>query len=393
MKTAQKPSILRQRNQELVIATLQSRERLSRRGVAQQTGISYPTVSKILVDLVASKVVDEQDDEYTGFGRPGKVYRIAKETRAVLGLVIGPVNCELVLSGCDGRIRDESTFRFRTPRRFSTLIKTIKERIERITLGDCEELIGLGATVPGLIDRTTQTIVESPNMPQLDGKQLGQELERAIKLPVTVVQCMHGLFLAERMFGEARNMNDFVLLNYVGGLGIAVGCDGKLMDGAHGLAGEFGHTTVDISGPICACGNRGCLEVFATDKVVAEAVSKRIGRDVDFKEVEQLVLKEQLDIADILERATDYLAVGVASTINIFDPEAVFLHGRFLHLQDTLFNRLLEQVGKRALAASLDRCRITCVNQRPQESERAGAVAAIVHQLTVRRRAKELSNV
>ncbi len=351
--------------------------------MAQQTGISYPTVSKILADLVAAKVVDEQDEEYIGFGRPAKVYQLASEVRAVLGLVIGPVNCELVVSGCDGRIRDESTCRFRTPRRFSTLIKTIGKRLKQMQ-GEGEEFIGLGVTVPGLIDRETEEIVKSPNIPQLDGKRFGAELEQVIGLPVAVVQCMHGLFLAERMFGEARDLNNFLLLNYNGGLGIAVCNDDQLMYGSNGLAGELGHTTVDVEGPVCGCGNRGCLETFATDKVVAESVSRRLGKNLDISEAAQLHAGGELDIDDILERAVDYLAIGVASAVNIFNPEVVFLHGRFLHLQDRLFDRLCEQVRQRALAATLEQCRIIRVNQRTQESERAGAVAAIVHQLTIR---------
>ncbi len=392
MRTAQPPSAARQRNEELVIGTLQARSRLSRRGVAQHTGISYPTVSKILADLVATKVVDEQDDEYVGFGRPGKVYSIAGESRSVIGLVIGPVNCELVVAGCDGRIRNDSTVCFRTPRRFPALIRTIAERVERLAKNLDGQLMGLGVTVPGLIDRESQEIVACPNIHQLAGKRVGAELEKILQVPTAVVQCMHGLFLAERMFGEARGIDDFVLLNYYGGLGIAVCSGGQLMTGANGLSGEFGHITVDLAGPRCGCGNRGCLETFATDQVVAHAVSQRIGRDIDIEQIVQQDAAAALDIDDILQRAVDYLAVGVAAATNIFNPEAIFLHGRFLHLRATLFERLEQQVRQRALAASLDRCKIISVHQRPQESERVGAVAAIVHQLTAGRRVRELAN-
>ncbi len=392
-KIAQKPSHERQRNEELVIGTLHARQPLSRRGVAQHTGISYPTVSKILADLVATKVVDEQDDKYSGFGRPAKVYRLADENRSVLGLVIGPAHCELVVANCDGHIRDDSTCRFRTPRRFSTLIRTIAERVAHLAGGVEGNLMGLGATIPGQIDRESQKIVTCPNMHQVEGKQIGAELKRALNIPTAVVQCMQGLYLAERMFGEAQTLNDFVLLNYYGGLGVAVCVEGRLLTGASGLAGEFGHTTIDVNGPVCGCGNRGCLETFATDKVVAEIVSRRIGRTIDVEELFQQDAQQRFDIDDILEQAVDYLAVGVASAINIFNPEAVFLHGRFLHLRETLCDRLREQVRRRALAASFERCRIVPVEQRVQESERVGAVAAILHQLTVGRRAQELADV
>lgn len=360
--------------------------------MARETGISYPTVSKILADLVAAKVVEAEDDEYAGFGRPGKVYRLASQTRCVLGLIIGPVNCELVMAGCDGRIHDESTTRFRTPRRFSTLIRTIVERVERLMQSSDGEVIGLGVTVPGLIDRESQEIIACPNIRPLEGKQIGTELNQKLKLPTAVVQCMQGLFLAERMYGEARGMSDFVLLNYSGGLGIAVCSGGRLMSGSTGLAGEFGHITVDLNGPVCGCGNRGCLETFATDKVLAEAASQRASRAIDIREVEQMAADGKLEIDDLAERAVDYLAVGVAAAVNIFNPEAIFLHGRFLHLREPLIKRLCEGVRNRALAASLDRCRIIPVTQRPQETERVGAIAAIVHQLTVGSAAKELVN-
>ena len=377
---------LRHRNQERVIATLKAHPFLTRRALAREAGISYPTVSKILADLVAAKVVIERQDRGFGLGRPPKVYRLAADTRVVLGLSIGPAKSELVASGCDGRILEASTRTFRTPRRFSTLTRTIKDHMDRMVLEGGQEIIGVGVSVPGLIDRQSRRVVQSPNLPSLDGRSLGVEMEQALEIPVAVVQCMHGLFLAERMYGEARHYDDFVLLNYVGGLGIAACSEGRFLSGAHGLAGELGHITVDVNGPRCGCGNRGCLETFATDQVVARAVSQRLGVELDFDGVCRRDQEERLEIDDVLDRATDYLAIAVAATINIFDPKVVFLHGRFLQMRRRLFDRLEAQVRRRALSLSLERCRLVSATERTKTSERIGAVAAIVHHLTALQR-------
>ncbi len=371
----------RQRNEERVLSTLRDEPLLSRRTIAERAGVSYPTVTKILADLVGSQVVDELDHIYQGFGRPGKLYRLAAQSRFVAGLVVGTRSCELVLAGCDGRIHEQTQQRFKTPARFSTLVRLVAQRLAKLEQELDGTLLGLGVTIPGLVDTATGKVLTSPNVKQLQGRTVAVDLQKELSFPVTAVPCMHGLFLAERLFGRVRQCDDFILLNYVGGLGTAICSGGNLLTGAHGMAGELGHITVDNNGPACACGNRGCLETKCTDRVIEDVVSIRLGKNLTFDQIVAADRLEALPIDDLLDEAVDYLAIGVATAINLFDPQAVFLYGRFLHLRPSLADRLRSQVTQRSIS-SLKHCRLHLVADRVQELERAGAVATIIRHLT-----------
>ena len=378
-----KTSIERRVNQRRVLKALQEGRALSRRALAEQTGISYPTVSKIIEALAEAQLVEELAGEYSGQGRPGKVYRLRRDARTVAGLVIGPVHCDLVAGGLDGSVDRRSAVRFKTPRRRETLLKSVARHVALLAEKTGQTLSGIGVSVPGLIDRVDGRIVECPNLHQLDGCLLGPELQGRLAIPVAVVQTMHAQFLAERLFGLAREAENFVLLNYHGGLGICACLDGQVMRGAHGLAGEFGHVTVEPKGAACGCGNRGCLETVATDQAVAQAVSRRAGRELDIEDVLALTASGELDASDELQQAMRFLAIGVASALNIFNPELILVCGRFLGAQADLVDRFRDEVQRRALAPAFDVCRIEVRTDPPQEMEQLGAVASIVHELTL----------
>ncbi len=389
----QRTFIERQVNERRVLKALQSDGRLSRKQIAERAGVSYPTVAKIIETLVEARLVEELDDEYSGQGRPGKVYRLAVESRIVAGLVIGPVKCDLVAGQFDGRLLREGSRRFVTPKRRGNLLKAIERHVSELRGEIGGDLSGVGVSVPGLLHRDEGRVIECPNLRQLDGCPLRAELADRLAVPVQVVQSMHAQFLSERMHGRARGVDNFVLLNFHGGLGICVSLDGRVMRGVGGLAGEFGHITVEPEGPLCGCGNRGCLETLATDKIVAESVSRRIGRELDIEDVLAMSRDGEIDATSELQSATDYLAIGVAAAINTFNPEVILVCGRFLGASGELIDRLHEGVSRRALQTSYEECRIEIATRPPQHTEQAGAVASIVHELTLGSRERIVESV
>ncbi len=383
----------RERNSERVLGALQVCSPLSRADIAKNTGISYPTVSKIVTDFLQTEVVEEREDDYSGLGRPRKVYQLASSTRKVIGLVLSPVRCELVIGNCDGTIQDESTRFFDMPDSYAELLQVISKEIDQLKKKFVFEPLGLGMTVPGQIDKNNRRIIACPNILQLVGHQIERDLQELLNLQTTAVQCMHGAFLAERMFGVAKEIDNFVLLTHSGGIGIAVCNNGQLLQGASGLAGEFGHTIVKKNGPLCGCGNHGCLEALASDRAIAESLSEKIGNNVNFHEAIELIQSGEVDATEIVNSAIEYLATGVASIINIFNPEAVFLYGYVWNIDDKLFESFQQHVAERTLNASYQQCRLIINQGRPQIVERRGAIAALVHDLTVGHRTKQLELV
>src|SRR6185436_15728089 len=144
------------------------------------------------------------------------------------------------------------------------------------------------------------------------------------------------------------------------------------------MAGELGHVTVDLNGLKCGCGNHGCLETVATDAAFARAVSQRAGRRMEVEEIVRLAREGKIDVTAELEKTLDYLAVGIAAVVNIFNPEAVLVCSRMLDVGDDVFDRLKEKVASRALKPLMAGCRIL----RAEGNIRQGAIAGIIHHLT-----------
>ena len=119
-------------------------------------------------------------------------------------------------------------------------------------------------------------------------------------------------------------MNDFVMIGVYEGYGVRSSRGGKLLLGKDMMAGELGHVTVDLNGQKCGCGNTGCLETVATDPAFARAAAPSWVHDGD-REIVQLSRDGKIDVTEPLDRTLEYLGVGIAAAINIFNPQAVLV--------------------------------------------------------------------
>jgi predicted NBD/HSP70 family sugar kinase len=184
--------------------------------------------------------------------------------------------------------------------------------------------------------------------------------------------------MAERQFGLARGLEDFAMLDVSTGVGLGVMSGGRLLHGNRGLAGEVGHITVVANGRPCGCGNRGCLETVASDSALAWRVSQRLRRKFSVDGLLEGQRTGKLDMTAELNEACRYLAIGLATVINLFNPATLFVHGRMFALDPGLFGRVRQETKRRALAPSYDDCRIV----QARGSKRQGAVAGIIQHLT-----------
>lgn len=374
-----RPALLRRMNEQRILAAVEAHGSLSRADVMRQTGISAPTVSKTVASLIEANLLEEGDFRQDGPGRPGKTLRMARRNVQILGIEIGVRHCEIAIAGLDGRIDDSRRRRFGTPGEYSALLARIATEAERMSSHAGIPVIGLGISIPGLFNRREQRTLVSPNLHFLDDRQLSADLADCFGFEVIAIQESHALCLAERTYGMARDMDDFAMIDVSGGLGLGVVQNGGPLEGCRGLAGEYGHVTVNggSGAKTCGCGNLGCLETEATDGALALSVSKRIGEVVTIEEIVSKVRAGSLSIDEELDNAIGYLGIGVAGVINIFNPRAIFLHGRLLDIRDDVFDRVVEQTTRRSLRP----LRSDCTLIRARGNKLQGALAAISRHL------------
>jgi N-acetylglucosamine repressor len=325
--------------------------------------------------LIEARLVEEIEPSRGAVGRPGKLVRLAQSGVCVVGVVVGAKQCEAVLAGLDGRVEVDDMRTFATPADYDELVKATVRTVRELLRRRKSNVLGVGLSVPGLLNRREGRSIVSPNLHQLDGRNLGRDLEERLEIDVVVLQECHALCWAEQTFGAARGVDDFAMLDISEGLGLGVMHNGRIVQGHSGLAGELGHMTVELDGRPCGCGNRGCLETVATDTALATSVGERLGRRIELDEIIAGVQGGTLDCAGELDRVLDYLAVGTAAVVNIFNPQKLFIHGRLLDARVDLFGQLLERSERRALAPNWRDCQVV----RARGNKRLGAVAAAAY--------------
>lgn len=360
-----------------VLRAIQNEGPLSRAALARHTGLSAPTASKAIESLLRAGLLEE-DAPGGGRGRPAKRLRMASARAQVLGLVIDAGRCRVVSAGLDGTLHEERSTSFPTPETYDALLDEAARHLKLLRDSGPAATLGLGVSLPGLVDYRNERSVLSPNVGITNGHSPARDLADRLGLEAVVVQEEHALCLAERYYGGARGVDHFAVLDVSTGVGLGVMSGGRLVTGHCGFAGEIGHLTMELDGRLCGCGNYGCLETVASDSAFAWALSRRVGREMGIDEAVEAVGAGELDASWELARVGRYLGVAVAGVINLFNPAALFIHGRLLALDHGFLPRVMEEVRRRSLGPSVAECRITpAAGSKPH-----GAVAAIVDHLT-----------
>lgn len=377
-KNSAQPSLLRQLNERAIFETLLRDGSASRSDLIRSLGVSAPTVHKAVASLLEAGLVEEVGfDTSQTLGRPGKVYRVASRNVQVLGIALDVRQTTVVSAGLNGTLDPNLSIRFKTPSSYAALLASLERHIRSLATGNVQT-IGIGISTPGELDFANQRILLSPNLHITDGKSLSGDLRERTGINSIMYHETTGTCLSEWSHGAAKGLDHFVMIGVYEGFGTSIVCDGRLLQGRDGMAGELGHITVDIHGEPCGCGNRGCIETVATDQAFARRVSKRLGVE---KSVEQIIEEARsggINVRRELNETFDYLAVGAAAAINLFNPQAILLCSRLFDLEPDALDRLRSMIYARSLKPFAEKCPVI----RAEGDTARGAVASIIHHIT-----------
>lgn len=368
-----RPQLLGRMTQRAVVEALKARGPMSRADISRITGISPTTVSSAVMQVLKAGFVEETEAEISGPGRPGKLLQLAHGTVQVMGVSVEPEWCELVVGGLDG-LTAKRAIRFPTPNTYVLVLAEIERHAQHWLTQPGVRTLGLGLSLPGLIDPTQDRSAFSPNFHQTDNQRPGRDLAERLGVPTMLVQESDALCLAER---RAHRADDLAILDYKGGLGAGGIAGGRLFNRHLGLPTELGHLTAVPGGLRCGCGNLGCLETVATDTAFARLVSEKLGVSLTVDEAFTAVKEARVDARAELEKVVDYLAVAVAALGNLYAPPLIVLHGRLLDMDPELLVRLEAKAKPRLLAPLRDRCRLA----KSKSSKAQGALAGILDHL------------
>jgi predicted NBD/HSP70 family sugar kinase len=322
-----RPTAGRDLTQTAVLALLGRVGPLSRADVARELEISPPTVTQVVRRLLEQAMVEELDQAPSRGGRRGQLIGLVATAARAVGLKVAADHVAIVEARLDGSVLASHTLAFDAvapdaPGRLASLLRPFLEEQADIPL------LGLGVGVPGVVDSPDSGRVEAPVLGWSD-VPLGRHLHGALGLPVLVENDVKALAVAEQLFGRGRRHRDFLVVTIGSGVGMAIVANGSVYRGSRGGAGEFGHFPVEPGGPLCACGNRGCLEavIGATGLVRAAQAEGVLRAGQGVGRLQELADRGEPKAAAVYARAAGLLARAVAALVTVLDPEVVIILG------------------------------------------------------------------
>jgi glucokinase len=220
-----------------------------------------------------------------------------------------------------------------------------------------EEVRAIGLASPGPLDPYQGVILDTPNIPEWHDFPLGTKLAEHFHVPVHLDNDANLAALGEWKYGAGRGHKNVLYLTISTGIGGGVICDGRLLQGYHGLAAELGHVTIDPQGPLCSCGFPGHIESFCSGPAIARFVTEQLergeksslqaGPELNARQVFEAAAAGDTLARSAFARAGEYLGIGVANFLHTFDPSIVIFGGGVSQVGELLFKPFEESLKRR----------------------------------------------
>jgi glucokinase len=232
-------------------------------------------------------------------------------------------------------------------------------------------VVSAGIGLPGLYDPAAGTVRFLPNVPgEWVGRPMAGPVAARLGVPAFLINDARAFGLAELRLGAARGASSMVGLTLGTGVGCVIAIGGHVYQGHDGTGGEGGHQTIDPDGPLCGCGNRGCVEAFARADRIAEACGTATAEEAVARAREG-----DARARDGLAQAGRYLGIGIANLVVVVTPDVVVIGGGISAAGDLLFEPIRAELRRRVHITDLDRVRLVAA----ELGTLAGAIGAAVH--------------
>jgi predicted NBD/HSP70 family sugar kinase len=372
---------LRELNRLRVLETVRERGAVSRADIARQTGLARSTVSSLVTDLQGSGLVVEstngRDHGNSKGGRPPVLLTLNPSAGAVLGIHFDHRFVRVAVAELDHRILAEEARELDVDHDAAETFDVAAELAEHVVERSgvkLDRLLGAGVAVPGPIDHDTGAVGSTTIMPGWVGLDVAAELEQRLKLPVHIDNDANLGALAESVLGAGKDTSEMIYLMLSSGIGSGLVIGGRLHRGARGTAGEIGHVLVDEHGPICRCGNRGCLETYAGANAVLDLLRPSHGDDLTIEDMVALARDGDPACQRVIADVARIVGSVVAALCNQLNPERVVVGGKLVDADELLLGPMREAVRRYAIPAATDAVQVV----RGALGERAELLGALI---------------
>lgn len=362
-KVASTSSDLKEINRMLVRDTIRKRGPVARSEIARITGLTPPTVSAIVNDMLEADIVREIGRGVSTGGRRPILLEINPHAGFVLAVRIQREEIVTALLDLTGNVLGNQLARKDTsvPEKVTEAIRESMDSLVISANVKRERVLCCGVAFPGLINSTAGLVARAPNLPW-ENVSFGNMLREAIGgIPVLIENISNAAALGEQTYGSGKGCANLIYLNLSVGIGAGIIIDNRVYGGAHGYAGEIGHiTVVSDAGPLCGCGRYGCLEAVCGVRAVLERIRDSIPDEtflamgfhkdrLTISDVLNTRLSELPEVQLMLGDAGRTIGLVIGNMLNLFNSEMVILGGELSRAGDVFFSALCDQVKQTSL--------------------------------------------
>lgn len=333
-------------NQKLLLNEILKNSPISRAKLSEMTGLNKSTVSSQVNTLMKENLVFEIGQGQSSGGRRPVMLVFNRKAGYSVGIDVGVDYVNGILTDLEGTIVLDQHHHLECSSPEITkdiLIEMILHFIANMPQSPYG-LIGIGICVPGLIDKN-QKIVFAPNSNWRD-IDLKSFIQKKFNVPVFIENEANAGAYGEKVFGAAKNHDNMIYASIGTGIGIGVIINNDLYRGVSGFSGEMGHMTIDFNGPKCSCGNRGCWELYASEKALLTSLQTK-EKKVSTQDIIDLAHLNDIGTLHALQNFGFYLGIGLTNILNTFNPQAIILRNSIIESHPIVLHSIKSEVSSR----------------------------------------------
>ena len=360
----------------MILNAVREKGSLSRVEASKLCSLSIATTKRIVDELISAGMLEEgkAGGDRRGRGRKASVLGLRRAHGYALGAAVEPGTLHLTAVGFDGAVIYRRELFPSTDDRDALLDQLIQEL--RAAAAWCAAdsqgpLRGIGIGMAGLVSSRDGVVLYSPGLPGWENVPLASLVHDCFHVEVLVDDAVRCMALAEKRHGSVQGLDTYLYLYIGAGVGSGIVLDNRMYRGTNGVSGEFGHITVKENGPLCKCGNRGCLEALVSTSAIigrgrellTAGVYSTLGSaaqaDLSLEGIYRAAQDGDKLANMVIAETEESIGIGVADLINIFDPGTVILSGEVVETFHGLIMEGIQRiVRRRALHAIAQRTAI-----------------------------------
>jgi glucokinase-like ROK family protein len=356
---------MRELNHRLVLNSVREQGPIARVDIARHVGLSRTAVSNLIEILLREGLVYEgmPRSAAPSGGRRAILVHFKADAGYVVGVDMGRSHLTMLLTDLAARRVAHTSGAFDVDQGpavgLPLVIHEVRRFLERHAV-TWDQVVGVGMGMPGPMDARLHRTVAPPRMPGWDGVDVRGALRRELGVPVFIDNDANLGALGESRYGAGVGVRDLIYVKIGSGIGGGLVMGGELYRGSAGSAGEIGHVSVREDGPLCDCGNRGCLEAMASAPVIVDDARRALDpksplaarADLDVADVVRAALEGDCACREAIQRAGEHIGVVLAGLLNVINPSLILLDGAVARAGDILLDPIRRTVGARSFSVA-----------------------------------------